>query len=641
MGRTTRAKGLEAKSKGSKKPLKPNPSEGLGIERQNKSNDSRKKRGRSRSVQNGEDSPAQLCNKSQRVENAGIMQAKDFADNNNAIPETSGLKGTPGHQPNVVQKTLFMERNIGEEEEYFEEEADVAHDGIMVTVHAPDGEFEDVSGEEEMEEDGETVEEESSDEETEVQLKSSIHQVQKGQGCPEVAKEKGEESMDELMAKYSTNLNFCMMVQQMVKNTINTGSAAPDGEYNGGSECLQNCDSINLTPVINKQGTNKAPQVKSPSDTTIYAPGLQRSNAKDMVEKCDMLEKISNFVESVHAGIGQSTPPCRSTGPDWQNMNRETLHGGPSGEGTSGSHSQPRQSDEADRARKLADKLILDAETFNSSIAAPQGKLPQFENLTENRLIRDNFPQSSHNPIVDGDDDFFHLTCHVEPNLRMKIERGEFVDLDKLLPKERYPHKLGEDGRLEMINHEGVTYFVPAVDKESKVNNLKKWGQAFRVYVAIYCKQNPERSAEIWQYIYVIHMAASTFTWENVVWYDYTFGQLTAAKPFRSWAKIYNQFRNLAMRNPLSNNFPPHNSGSSGPKGKGVKKFRDWRDNCCWIFNHVGRCTRANCRFENHCSYCGAYNHGISTCRKAGNGKKSQSKHVGHDSNPNDAKINV
>ena len=34
------------------------------------------------------------------------------------------------------------------------------------------------------------------------------------------------------------------------------------------------------------------------------------------------------------------------------------------------------------------------------------------------------------------DDDFFHLTCHIDSPLKNKIENGEFVDLDKLLPKD-------------------------------------------------------------------------------------------------------------------------------------------------------------------------------------------------------------
>ena len=36
-----------------------------------------------------------------------------------------------------------------------------------------------------------------------------------------------------------------------------------------------------------------------------------------------------------------------------------------------------------------------------------------------------------------SDDDFFHLTCHIDPNLIHKIEKGEFVELEKLIPKDK------------------------------------------------------------------------------------------------------------------------------------------------------------------------------------------------------------
>ena len=121
------------------------------------------------------------------------------------------------------------------------------------------------------------------------------------------------------------------------------------------------------------------------------------------------------------------------------------------------------------------------------------------------------------------------------------------MDLEKLLPREKLPHRLGDDNRMEMVNRDGATFFIPA-DRDAKINNLHKWDQAFRVYAAIYCKSNPSKSAEIWEYVYIIHTAAATFQWDNVAWYDYTFRQLMAAKPHRSWSKIYTQFWNLAMR---------------------------------------------------------------------------------------------
>ena len=80
------------------------------------------------------------------------------------------------------------------------------------------------------------------------------------------------------------------------------------------------------------------------------------------------------------------------------------------------------------------------------------------------------------------------------------------------------------------------------------------WEQAFHVYAAIYMDVNPERSGEVWQYIHVINVTASSFQWDNVANYDLTFRQLMAFKPHRSWAKIYNQGWNLAMRDPLGKN---------------------------------------------------------------------------------------
>ena len=69
--------------------------------------------------------------------------------------------------------------------------------------------------------------------------------------------------------------------------------------------------------------------------------------------------------------------------------------------------------------------MILEVEKFKASIAPPiQGK--EIDKLLS--LLRKN---------LDNDDDFFHLTCHIDKNLRAKIANGEFVDLEKLLPSDR------------------------------------------------------------------------------------------------------------------------------------------------------------------------------------------------------------
>ena len=112
------------------------------------------------------------------------------------------------------------------------------------------------------------------------------------------------------------------------------------------------------------------------------------------------------------------------------------------------------------------------------------------------------------------------------------------MDLEKLLPKDP-TRKLTDESRMELVNREGATFFIPAGDREAKINNVRRWEQAFRVYATIYSRANPHRSAEIWQYIYTINLASSSYIWENVACYDYTFRQLMGQFPACSWATIY------------------------------------------------------------------------------------------------------
>ena len=145
-----------------------------------------------------------------------------------------------------------------------------------------------------------------------------------------------------------------------------------------------------------------------------------------------------------------------------------------------------------------------------------------------------------------SDDKFFHLMYHVNPNLKSKIERGEFVDLEKLISKEKFCNS--STGQwIEIVSKGGKT-FIMLVDKDNKITNVHRWEQAFRIYAAIYSQANPHWSSEIWQYVFVINSVASTYTWDNVSSYDVTFRQLMACNPMRSWANIYLQMWNLTMR---------------------------------------------------------------------------------------------
>ena len=241
--------------------------------------------------------------------------------------------------------------------------------------------------------------------------------------------------------------------------------------------------------------------------------------------------------------------------------------------------------------------------------------------------------------VSTDDDEFFHITCHVDPNLKQRIKKGEYVDLEKLLPKDRMSMRGSDQQTLTLVNRDGNTFFVPS-EHSNRITNVRRWEQAFRVYAAVYSNANPSRSAEIWQYVYVINTAASSFLWENVAYYDFTFRQLMNKYPNRSWAKTYNQLWNLSMKDPIPKNVQNtsvvhHYSGGGGGNSAGGdnftshkqenKKYGDWRDRCCWRFNGSG-CKKWNCRFDHRCNYCGSWSHNVKNCDKKKNKGKCTEK---------------
>ena len=363
-------------------------------------------------------------------------------------------------------------------------------------------------------------------------------------------------------------------------------------------------------------GPPKGPGIKSPSDTTLYAPALSRKSRDNNV-----INRISNFVEGMRLDGSRSRSPTprnrhrssreHSERREHQRVRErrsETPHGG----STVSEGRQPREERHADDdsvGNSEAACATLDAERFKAKVVAPKGRFT-YEELAQLRK-------------EDTDDDFFHVTCHIEKSLREKIERGEYVDLDRLLPKERCGGSqiYREDRELKFFERDGTAFFAPA--QEAKVNSVRKWDQAFRVYAAIYTTANPERASEIWQYVHVINVAATTFPWDNVAYYDFTFRQLMAEKPWRSWAKTYTQGWNLAMRGQgpvggtgygFNNNKPSFSRAGASTSSTGPLP----RDDTCWRFNKATRCplSAASCKWEHYCSYCKGRNHGFFNCRK-------------------------
>ena len=210
------------------------------------------------------------------------------------------------------------------------------------------------------------------------------------------------------------------------------------------------------------------------------------------------------------------------------------------------------------------------------------------------------------------------MTCHIDPIIKAKIQRGEFVELERLLPKAKTGAMVEyeDESKMELVSKGGHTYFKPV--KETHINGLRKWEQAFRVYAAVYTEANPECSGEVWQYMHCINIAATSYQWHNVAQYDVTFRQLMAYKPNRSWAKLYHQVWNLTMRDAIGNNSARAlgQAASSQAGGEQQAKPKDWQERCCWKYNK-NKCTRGKgCDWDHRCTYCGGWNHSYLNCRK-------------------------
>ena len=156
--------------------------------------------------------------------------------------------------------------------------------------------------------------------------------------------------------------------------------------------------------------------------------------------------------------------------------------------------------------------------------------------VTAGRVLVDNLNKTKKGvSAMNVDEGYIVVGAHVDESTTQKIIKGEYVDFAKLVPRDRVVAE--KDGRLEMVFRNGRTYWVPVRDPVV-ISSFGKWQQAFRVFVNIYCKANPQRAVELIEYNHVIHTASTTYIWDNVYLYDKEFRLHMARNPQRSWSII-------------------------------------------------------------------------------------------------------
>ena len=439
--------------------------------------------------------------------------------------------------------------------------------------------------------------------------------------------------------RYKQNPIVQNMVKRMVEEQVKQEMERRNKLQNTSGMEIQNCARIH----------------KSPSDTIIYTPAVERmkynqfpmNGIPQMYEQKKQPERNSSMVNEKWAndlfrGDHENTHNTYNT-PEQINdtLSQLRIISGIRAQSTNNESQQAKSArEERERknqikeARSAADNAILDAERFKARIQHPQNRGNDYNFLNHfrhsqtspkdvNKLCKQQMEEIRAMRYLEAEDDeFFHTTCHIDDTLKEKISRGKFVELEKLLQKKILQYG-SNDNRMQLINKDGVSYFVPSIDKETRIDSIKKWEQAFRVYTTIYCKANPTRAGEILQYIDIIHRAAAIFNWDNVAKYDYVFRHLMDEKPHRSWAKVYTQMWNITLNEPIKKF--NENGSSSNNYNNHQRNSQKRKDNLCWKYNK-NTCTYGKtCKFEHKCSYCGVSGHPVLNCHKK-NGKKSHDK---------------
>lgn len=203
------------------------------------------------------------------------------------------------------------------------------------------------------------------------------------------------------------------------------------------------------------------------------------------------------------------------------------------------------------------------------------------------------------------DDNLFALAMHLDLAMVQKIERGEYVELSKLLPREKLVPQ-DEYDKVTIVSKNGKPAFEPHPgDKDSVIiNSYKRWEAAFDVYAGVFVRAHPRRSPEIFQYKHTIRKAAESYVWSGIYAYDKVFRTHMQSNPGRTWSKKH--------KDAWSDHVHVHkvvvaNEGNPGKKRK-----------ICRYFNKNGRCAKgAQCEYDHRCAVCFMFGHGKYNCRKA------------------------
>ena len=164
-----------------------------------------------------------------------------------------------------------------------------------------------------------------------------------------------------------------------------------------------------------------------------------------------------------------------------------------------------------------ADKFIKEVERSKARLYKVPGKVFDHKQVLYFELQQ---PSNLMN-VAQIDEDYQMIDAHLDEGTKQKIQAFEYVDFSKLISKGKLNT---DDQRMEIVNHNGMTYLLPISDREIvSISSYNKWEQAFRVYSNVLNSKHPGKATELLQYNHTIHTASMTYHWDNVYAYNKEF----------------------------------------------------------------------------------------------------------------------
>lgn len=280
--------------------------------------------------------------------------------------------------------------------------------------------------------------------------------------------------------------------------------------------------------------------------------------------------------------------------------------------GTSTQAENVPRDDQLQRERQAAkartDEMILEAERQKLHLERPiSGKRPIL--TAQLQMLLDN-PGSDN---LECDNKLYGLSVHLDDQLVLLIEAGQFVDFSKLIPTDKVVPD-DEPDKLQLVNQGGRLGVTASTDKDVVIiNSFKRWELAYDVYAGVYTRAHPKRGPEMLEYKHVIRRASDTYVWANVYAYDKIHRHHMEKNPGRTWAKKH--------RDAWSDHVKIYKPSalSSTPEITNPGKKRKY----CKFFNKNGKCIKgSSCEYDHRCSFCGLFGHGRHNCRKLAGNKK-------------------